>query len=126
LPDNDIILTGNNITDNHEYNNCVKFSVHVFKNTTNKSLHTLTQNDINDLSEAFSNKCELTINPKLMNTVLGRDITADEMVNGYIILTNDICRGLADPAEIYHGIFESINIHLHDLTVEDVMDTIHV
>ena len=61
-----------------------------------------------------------------MNTVLGRDITPDEMLNGYIILSNDICRGLADPAEIYHGIFESINIHLHDLTVEDVLDTIHV
>ena len=126
LPDNDLILTGNNITDAYKYNNCVKFTVNVFKNTTNKSLSSLTQNDINELSTAFSNKCELTVNPKLMTTVLGRDITEDEMLNGYIILSNDICRGLADPAEIYHGIFENIKIHLHDLTVEDVMDTIHV
>lgn len=126
LPDNDIILTENNFTDSVKYNNCVKFSVNVFKNTTNKSLSSLTQNDIVELSTAFSNKCELTVNPKIMNTVLGRDITTDEMLNGYIILSNDICRGLADPAEIYHGIFESINIHLHDLTVEDALDTIHV
>ena len=62
LPDNDIILTENNFTDSVKYNNCVKFSVNVFKNTTNKSLSSLTQNDIAELSTAFSDKCKLTEN----------------------------------------------------------------
>ena len=125
LPDNNVILDETNITDNTKYNNCVKFSVNVFKNTSGKSLDKLTQNDINELSAAFNNKCQLTVNPKLMNSIVGRDLTEDEIINGYIILSNDICKGLMNPSVIYRGIFENIKIHLHDLTVEDVQDTIY-
>jgi len=60
-----------------------------------------------------------------MDSILGRDLTEDEIINGYIILSNDICRGLMNPAVIYKGIFENIKIHLHGLTVEDVQDPIY-
>jgi hypothetical protein len=125
LPDDQVILTDDTIS-NVKYNNCVKFNINVFKNSTNKALNKLTQNDINVLTAEFQNKCDIILTPMLMESAYGRVITDEEMVNGYILLSNDICRGLKNPSLIYSGIFENIKIHLHDLTVEDVKDTIYV
>ena len=125
LPDDQVILTDDTIS-NVKYNNCVKFNINVFKNSTNKALNKLTQNDINALTAEFQNKCDIILTPMLMESAYGRVISDEEMVNGYILLSNDICRGLKNPSLIYSGIFENIKIHLHDLTVEDVKDTIYV
>lgn len=122
FPDDQAILTDGNSIQN--YNNCIKFTIKVFTNTfEQKTLNNLTQADIDELTQSFSDKCTVDIK----HYINGKEIeeSSGNIINGYIVLSDDICKDLINPAYIVSGIFEDITINLNRLTIKEANTPIY-
>ena len=123
LPDDQEILAEDS---DLSFNNCVKLSVRAFTLPDDKTIYNITQADIDEYTEAFKDKCEITIDHQLMRSNIGEVVPEECIHEGYILLTEEICQAFINPENVYAGIFESIKIHLKNLNIEDVKKQIIV
>ena len=75
------------------------------------------------MTRNFSDKCTVDIKHYINGVEIEEN--SGNIINGYIVLSDDICKDLVNPAYIVSGIFEDITINLNRLTIKEANTPIY-